>query len=315
MNEIKKVLFIVNKYAGGDYKKALEGRIISYCERADVECSIEFTKERGHAYELAREAASKKMDRVFAVGGDGTVNETARALIGGNIPMGILPKGSGNGLARHLGIGLSLTRALQLLKSDRIIPMDSFSINDHLSVNVSGIGFDAHIASLFGENGKRGLTNYARLVIREYSKYVESAFEICLAGNAPITVNAMIVAIANSSQFGNNARIAPGASVTDGLLDISCISKIRSVNVPKFAWQMFTARLESSKHVSLLKTDQLTIRTERPMPYHVDGEPMGLNDHFDIRIQPASLKMIIPNQPITKQRFQNTTFGVTTLRS
>src|SRR5689334_8156918 len=141
MSENKKVFFIVNKYSGRGYRDSLEGRIISACADAGIEAAIDFTRERGHATELAMKAVNDGFTRVFAVGGDGTVNEVAQGLINSNAALGILPKGSGNGLARHLGISMRLASALSLIDSNKTINMDTLIVNGRLSVNVSGIVF------------------------------------------------------------------------------------------------------------------------------------------------------------------------------
>ena len=173
MTAIKKALFVINKYSGGKYRPEVEGRIISVSKDLAIECGIEFTKSRGHAIELARTAASQNFDVVFAVGGDGTVNEVAQGLVGSNTPMGILPKGSGNGLARHLGIAVDVKKALRILKDHSIIAMDTMQVNNNLSVNVSGIGFDGHIANLFANKANRGLLGYTQLTMKEFFSFRE----------------------------------------------------------------------------------------------------------------------------------------------
>jgi len=173
MSENNKVFFIINKYSGASYRPEVEGRIITACGQLNLECSIEFTKERGHATELARQAVEQDFRTIFAVGGDGTVNEVAQGIVNTPATMGILPKGSGNGLARHLCIPMSFMRSLATLSSRQTIKMDTVLVNGRLSVNIAGIGFDGHVAGLFGRNGKRGLIGYARLVIKEFRSFKE----------------------------------------------------------------------------------------------------------------------------------------------
>lgn len=294
MSENKKVLFIINKHSGAGYRKDVEGKILAHCDQQSLECTISFTEKPGHATELARDAQQQDFSMVFAVGGDGTVNETARALVNGQLPLGILPKGSGNGLARHLGIPLSFNQALHaLLPAQRIAYMDTFRINGHISVNVSGIGFDGHIASLFGKNGKRGFFNYARLVLGEFKKYQESDFEVSLDGK-PADRSAFIVALANSSQFGNNARVAPQASIYDQLLDVCFIHKVPFTQAIPFATRMFSGRLHTSSFVDIHKVKAVTIRAAHPMAYHIDGEPMPASQQFEIEILPGSLPILVP---------------------
>src|SRR5262249_10876570 len=150
------------------YRPDVEGRIIEACEKLNIESIIEFTQSRGHATELAQRAVAEKLDFAFAVGGDGTVNEVAQGLVGSPVAMGILPKGSGNGLARHLGLPMTFKKSLDIIASHREQLIDTLWVNGKLSVNVSGIGFDGHVAGLFANKAKRGLVGYAKLVLKEF---------------------------------------------------------------------------------------------------------------------------------------------------
>ncbi len=300
MNENKKVLFIINKYAGTGYQTSVEGRILSRCEELHIESSIEFTQGPNHATDLAQQAASsKKFNVVFAVGGDGTVNEVAQGLVHTPQAMGILPKGSGNGLARHLGIPMDFKKALELIGSSTSISMDSFLINNKLSVNVSGIGFDGHVAGLFGKGGKRGLIGYTKLVLKEFFSFKEFTAEVII-DHKTHKKNAFVLAFANSSQFGNNARVSPQASVCDGLLDICFIRKVPLMHAAGFAQKMFTGQIEKSSFVDIVKGKQLTLSFAQAMPYHVDGEAMTPAQNFSIIIQPASISMVVPKGSVNR---------------
>jgi YegS/Rv2252/BmrU family lipid kinase len=294
MNENKKVLFIINKYAGTGYQTSVEGLILSHCESLEIEPTIEFTQGRNHATDLAQQgASSKKFDIIFAVGGDGTVNEVAQGLVHTQQPMGILPNGSGNGLARHLGIPMKLQKSVTLINTHEIISMDSFLINNKLSVNVSGIGFDGHVAGLFAEGGKRGLIGYTKFVLKEFFSFNEFSVEANIDHKA-YKRDAFVVAFANSSQFGNNARISPHASVCDGLLDICFIRKVPVIQAAGLAQKMFTGQIEKSSFVEIVNGKQLTLSFTQAMPYHVDGEAMTHAQTFTISIQPSSLLMVVP---------------------
>ena len=295
MSENNKVFFIINKYSGTGFRPELEGLIVSQCEMLNLECTIEFTQDRGHATDLARKASSLGFDKVFAVGGDGTVNEVAQGLVHTSTKMGILPKGSGNGLARHLQIPMSIKKSLELLSSAKTIQMDTIRVNDKLSVNVSGIGFDGHVAGLFGKNGKRGLLGYVKLVTREFFSFKEFPIELVADGKA-LQRHAFILAIANSSQFGNNATISPYASVCDALMDICFIKKVPLFQFIGFAQKMFSRKMDTSAFVEIIKAKELRMVFSKPMPYHIDGEAMELESIFNIELVPASLHMIVPEQ-------------------
>ncbi len=294
--KLKHALFIINKFSGGGYRPEEEGRIIEQCKRLNIESTIEFTQSRGHAVELAQNAVKHQVDFVFAVGGDGTVNEVAQGLIGTGVPLGILPKGSGNGLARHLGVPMSFKKSLAILQHHQEQQIDTVLVNGKLSVNVSGIGFDGHIAGLFANKAKRGLVGYAKLVFKEFIDFKSFDAEVVMNGKS-MRSNAFIIALANSSQFGNNARVAPQASVSDQLIDVCFIKKVPLAQAVGFAGKLFTGNLAQSRFVEMIKTDRLSIRLNQPIAYHIDGEAMPSSDSFEITIQPASLKILLPIRP------------------
>lgn len=300
MSEVKKVLFIINKFAGAGFQPALEGEILTRSEAHDVECQIEFTEGPGHATALARRAMEWNAQRVVAVGGDGTLNEVAQGLINTPIPMGIIARGSGNGLARHLCIPLLIPKAIENVFRGSTLAMDTFMLNNKISLNVSGIGFDGHIANLFGGKTKRGLTGYAKLTLREFLRFKEFDVTISLNGEE-INRRAFIVAIANSSQYGNNACIAPTASVTDGLLHLNVLKKVPPYRFD-FVYAFFAKSIHKSKYSEIVASTNFTLTTKSPVPYHVDGEPCGLHDTFNIAVLPNSLQVIIPAKLPSKRR-------------
>jgi diacylglycerol kinase (ATP) len=297
MNEVKKVLFIVNKFSGGGFLPEFEGRIIEACEQKDIECTIEFTQARGHATELAQQAVKdKSYQQVVAVGGDGTVNEVANGLLHSDIAMGIIPKGSGNGLGRHLGIPIRVNEALTAMFASQKVAIDTFKMNGKLSLNVSGIGFDGHVANLFGNLKKRGLQGYTKIALSEFIQFKEFEAEITQQGERSRR-KTFIIAIANSSQYGNNARIAPAASVTDGLLHVCFLQKVPLYRLD-FVYSFFNGRINESSFCEIIPSKRIQIKLNQPMAYHIDGEPCGVNDSFDIEILPSSLKMLVPKSSL-----------------
>jgi diacylglycerol kinase (ATP) len=298
MSEVKNVLFIVNKYAGAGYQPQVEGRILIACAKFDVECTIEFTSGPGHATDLAKEGSKKNFDIVVAVGGDGTLNEVARGLLNSQTPMGIIPKGSGNGLARHLGISMKMDKALEQLLTGKVVQMDTFRLNGKLSLNVSGIGFDGHIANLFAKKKRRGFWTYARLVTLHYITYKEFTANLELKDHAFATHTAFMIAIANASQYGNNARVAPQASITNNSLQTAILKKVPAQRGFRFAYQMFTGKLKTGKDYTCLTMHNGVIKVDQPTAYHVDGEPCGHATEFKIEILPHSLEMITPLKKI-----------------
>jgi diacylglycerol kinase (ATP) len=289
----EKVLFIINKFAGGGFQPKLEGKILDVCARYNAECTIEFTQKRGDATELARTGVADGYKKIVAVGGDGTVNEVAQGLVNSSGSLGIIPKGSGNGLARHLRLPLSLEKAVENIFVSNAISIDTFTLNKRLSLNVSGIGFDGHVANQFGKDGKRGLIGYARLTVKEFSRFQEFKTSISVDGK-PFEADAFIIAIANSSQYGNNARIVPIASVTDGVLHVALVKKVSLIHSPAFALRFLSGNLMHSSFYKLFSGKNIQINVNTPCPYHVDGEGAGVDTSFDISISPRSLNILIP---------------------
>jgi diacylglycerol kinase family enzyme len=168
-------------------------------------------------------------------------------------------------------------------------------VNGKLSLNVSGIGFDGHIANLFGGKTKRGLLGYIKLIVQEYIQFKEFSFQLSNS-NETIDQKAFVVAIGNSSQYGNNARIAPAASVCDGILHVTMLKKVPAHRAD-FIYAMFTGDIRTSIFCETLETSSLYIKTSAPIAYHIDGEPCGINDSFEIKIQPSTLQVLVPNKP------------------
>lgn len=300
MSEVKKLLFIVNKFSGAGYKPTLRRKILNACKKHQAKATIQFTAKAGHATILAKEAILKKFDAVIAVGGDGTVNEVAQGLVHSSTSMGIIPKGSGNGLARHLGISMRPANALRQLLTGKEIAIDTFLLNDRLSVNVSGVGFDGHIANLFSTGTKRGLRGYARLVTQEYFRFKEFEFDVQLNAQKNRHEKAFMIAFANSSQYGNNARVAPQSSVKDQALQLIILKKIPLYRGLVFGFKMFSRKLKPGKRYQSLTFQNCILKTKHPVAFHVDGEACGYASEFKIDLQPQSLNMIVPVKRIEK---------------
>lgn len=289
------VLFIINKAAGKGFQPAVEGKILDICSRFDAECTIEFTQSRGHATTLAHAGRAKGFQKIVAIGGDGTLNEVAQALVHTEVSMGIVPKGSGNGLSRHLGIPLTFEKAIENIFTGQSVLIDTFLVNNHLSINVSGVGFDGHVANLFGKDGKRGLLGYVKLTIQEFFRFKEFTCELTIDGKS-IPAKAFIIAVANSSQYGNNARIAPMASVMDHKLHLTLLTKVPLYALLPFMLRFFTNRVYNSAYCSTFDGSSFQLGMQKEVAYHIDGEASGIEQNFLITLQPASLRLIIPKE-------------------
>jgi len=293
MSGTPKIVFIINPASGQRSRKPGEDVIRRFFKNKPVEIEIVKSLESGHASELTKTAISQKANTVVAVGGDGTVNEIAKVLNGTNVALGIIPCGSGNGLARHHLIPFNIQDSFQVILNNNSVSHDSVKINDYISFNVSGIGFDAHIAHLFGKDGKRGFISYAKLVIKEFSAYHEFGFSLDYNGKQK-KYQAMLVAISNGSQFGNNARIAPVADTNDGKAVVTIVKKMNLLQLPGFALKVFKGSIDHSTFATLMNEEKFTITCDHELPLHIDGEAAGFAKHFEISTLKSSLRLLVP---------------------
>lgn len=289
----QKIRFIINPISGIGKQKTIASLINRWLKCTVFDYELQYTKAPRHATELSSKAAAKGFDVVVTVGGDGSVNEVASGLIGSATKMAILPAGSGNGLARHLMIPRDLKKAIAVLNRGKSIPMDTISVNGKYFLNTAGIGFDAHIAHLFAKYGKRGFWSYVMLTWKEFSGYQPKKYTL-IADGKMLEREAFFICIANSSQFGNNAVIAPNASVEDGLMDV-CILKKGSL--PSFALvvlRLFNKTVDKSELLEIIQCRKLEITNNTGGKLHLDGEPMQMAEQLQFEVHPASLHVLIP---------------------
>ncbi len=289
----QKIQFIINPVAGSGVVRPYQKNISELFPENKYHVAISYTQYRNHAAELAAKAIHEEFDVVVAAGGDGTINEAAKILAGSQVALGILPCGSGNGLARHHGIPMNLKQGLEVIKRMKTTQHDAAKINGVLSFNVSGIGFDAHIAHLFGKDGKRGFGEYVRLTFREFNNYQDTLFTID-DGTGRYQVQAAMVSIATGSQFGNNAYIAPDANTSDGKTNITSIRKMKLWELPFTGWRIFNKTILKSQYAKSYTAPAFKVGCPEPQPLHIDGEPTGFTNEFFIQTVPGLLKLIVP---------------------
>jgi YegS/Rv2252/BmrU family lipid kinase len=279
----EKIYLIINQFAGhGNGAKAVE-IIIPYLQNNGCQVEFSFTQQPGHATELASTASSAGFDLVVAVGGDGTVNEVAQGLIGTNTVMGIIPMGSGNGLARELGISMNMRKSANSLLKGSTLLLDICLLNNQRFLCTSGIGFDALIADQMSKASSRGFLKYVQLVIRESIVYKPLNTRMKIDGLL-IEKPTFLITFANASQFGNNAFIAPGASMTDGLIDVVIVRKFKKIWMPVFAVALFTKLVPRLPFVECFKARQIDLEMAGTPVFHFDGEPGKLNIPAQIKL-------------------------------
>jgi len=283
-----KIRFIINPISGTGKQKGIEEYITKHLENFE----IIYTKKVGDATRISKEAANENIDAVIAVGGDGTVNECLKGLVNTNTALGVIPCGSGNGFAYHIGMDRTIKKAVKQLKNTQIKHIDTCTANGVPFVNVSGIGFDAHIANLFLTLTERGFINYVKLVLREL-RYKAKEYTISY-NNIERKVTTYMIAFANASQYGNDAKISPMADFQDGLIDFVILKEFPKWKIPFFLLKVATGKAHLSKHVEIIQCDKMTITGEDTL-LHLDGEPFKASNPIKIALLPKSLKILIPN--------------------
>lgn len=287
------ILFIINPISGGKDKLKIPGLIDTHLDKAKFNANYSFTEYVGHAAEIAEEAANKNFDVIVAVGGDGTINEIGTKVMQQDKILGIIPFGSGNGLARFLGIPMQAVKAIKVINSMHVSRIDTATFNEKSYFNMAGMGFDAHISSIFAGNKKRGLSGYLKLGMREMLNYKPETYRIEVDGQV-YTRTAFVVSIANSSQYGNNAHISPEASVTDGLLDVCVVKSFPLYKMPALALDMFRGNTHRSNLVEIFQGKKIKISRTQDAAIHIDGEPFFMGREIDITVVPLSLNIITP---------------------
>ncbi len=288
---MKKISFIVNPISGGKSKKKIIELIDRYIDRSRYEVEVLYTKAAGHATELARQSDA---DIVVAVGGDGTVNEVASGLVGSAKALSIIPCGSGDGLALHLGMSRNHRKAVQALNDVHIEHMDCATLNGRYFFCTCGAGFDALIGWNFAHASSRGLITYVRETARAWFSYHPDHY-VVEADGVRWEGDALMITVGNASQWGNNARITPLASVLDGELDVTVVKPFRLWRMPGLLVKLMTGRAHTAKMAVTLRARRIDItRTAVSAPVHLDGDPAMMGDGLHVEILPKSLYVAVP---------------------
>ena len=289
----KQILFIVNPISGLGKQKRIEKWIDEGLDKSKFIYSIVHTTHAGHATELSKKAIEDGVNIIVAVGGDGTVNEVGQTLIGSSAAMGIIPTGSGNGLARHLKIPFNFTKAINVINKGNVRKIDTATLNDKVFLSVAGIGYDAFVARKFSKASKRGFISYFRIVTAEYPKYLPKKYKLEIDGEK-ITRRALLVTFANSNQFGNNTSIDPNAKIDDGFIDVCIVRRIPLLLVPFFVPLLFTKTFHKTHYIEIIKAKEVRIVRKKGKTVHFDGDPFKMSKTVDMKINPLSLNIIVP---------------------
>jgi YegS/Rv2252/BmrU family lipid kinase len=298
----KHITFIVNPISGGHQKDDILKMITELTDREQFDLDIRMTEYAGHAAEIATKSAQEGVDIVVAVGGDGTVNEVARSLTHTQTALGIVPCGSGNGLARHLCIPMNVRKAIEILNHCKIMEFDYGVVNDIPFFCTCGMGFDAFISLKFAEAGKRGPITYVENVLKEGLKYKPETYEVEDETGAR-RYKAFLIACANASQYGNNAYIAPEASMRDGMMDVIIMEPFTALEAPQISIDLFNKTLNQNSKIKHFQTQKIHIHRQTPGAIHYDGDPIMTDPDVDVHIEHLGIR-IVTNPEATEDNSQ-----------
>lgn len=290
----RKYCFIINPISGGKKKTQLVEDIESFCTSHGLEYNLAYTERKGHASLLAKESDA---DIIVAVGGDGTVNDVAAALVGSDKVMGIIPCGSGNGLGRHLGI--SNSNALDTLINGTVIKADCGELNAHFFCCTCGTGLDALIGARFAKKSRRGFLSYVESSLETWNSFKPESYEIDIDGEK-LSIMATMITVGNANQWGNNAFITPHASICDGYLDVAVVPSLNTLEMPLFLDFLMTKRLHKTHFAKYYRGKQIKISRKQVEDVHYDGEPDVLGQQLNISVHQGAIKMLVPMKMVNK---------------
>lgn len=288
---MKHLVVIVNPISGRTSKHKVVSTISSCIDTAKYDVTIRFTSYAGHATKIAEEAVRDGVDVVVAVGGDGTVNEVARALVSTNTVLGIIPCGSGNGLARHLHIPMNIRKAVDILNRGLVDTIDTMTVNGRPCFCTAGVGYDAQVSAEYAKEKRRGLITYVKKAISGWFRYEPQEYIIEI-DNQVLIRKAVAITCANANQWGNEFHIAPKASLKDGLIDVTIIHPIKFRNAIAMPVQILGYSFDRNPDVECFKTSRLNIKRKNVNPVHIDGEVVLGEQELNIGLISNSLKLI-----------------------
>jgi YegS/Rv2252/BmrU family lipid kinase len=290
----QRIRFIINPISGVGKKGDLPEQIEKYLDHSKFDYDIVFTEYRKHAKKLAYEASMNGVDIVCAVGGDGSVHEVGTSLIGTQTKLAILPCGSGNGLARHMGIPVNIPKAIECINKEASIRMDTVLVNDKPFLGIGGYGFDAIVAKKFDSYHKRGFWSYVKLVLREFMRYNPINISVDLNGEIK-TMPVVLCTIANASEFGNGFVVSPTSDVTDGKIELCILKPFSMWFAPSVIYRFFRRTSHKSKFAEVIPFQKARIKLSQKIA-HYDGEPFDVRDELNIQVVPSSLNILIGNK-------------------
>ena len=294
----RRFIFLFNPHSGVQKGKSLSEIITERCQQSAMQFSIEHSRADGDYSSLKEKIKTESVTDVVIAGGDGTISTIVAAIKDLPVNIGIIPRGSGNGLALAAGISKDVNRAIDIIFNGNAQQVDAFLINDHFSCMLSGIGFDAQVAHEFDSQKQRGLKKYIQLTLKNLQRIKSYRFSI-KAKEVDLQLRAYFISVANSNQFGNQFTIAPKASLQDGLLDIVAVEKTNLFFVlMRILWHIrfgtFTGDFTKRRGITYFQTAELTITNTDNAPLHIDGDGKPGASLFHIKVLPAAYSLLMP---------------------
>jgi YegS/Rv2252/BmrU family lipid kinase len=289
---MQKILFIINPISGGHNKAKIINAIPKLLDSTIFDISILYTEYAGHAAEIAKKAVEENMDIVVAVGGDGTINEVASQLVNTNTTLAIIPCGSGNGLARDLGISLRYKKAIQLINSLKTKKIDVGICNNQYFFSLAGVGFDAKVAYDFNRGKKRKFFGYVWAILKDFFSSKNQHFEIELE-DEKLTGDLFFITVANCSQWGYNVKVAPSAKLDDGIFTVTLCKKPSVFSIIPFGIKVLLGKIDYSKYSTLRTSNKITLTSNSDFYYHIDGDAKGISHQIKIDILHKVLNIIV----------------------
>jgi len=294
-----KARFIFNPHSGSNRRNPyLRARAAEFIRQHDWDAQVVATERPRHATDLARQAVDEGCTLVVAIGGDGTMNEVASALVDTPAHFGLIPCGSGNGLGRHLGIRKPGHGAFRTLLGTNFLAIDTGVVNGSPFINAMGFGFEADIAVRFSKLTRRGLTGYFRVGLPSFLSHQPETVTVRHAEQA-VQLQAFTLAVMNSDQYGNDARIAPGAKMDDGRFELVSVPRVGFFGACGMLYRLGTDSFDQVKAVTRISGNQFTIERAKPGWIHTDGEPRAVGSRLEISLKPKSLRIMVPPKGTT----------------
>ena len=287
----KKILFIINPISGGHHKVDIIKSIPKLLDKSIFNISISHTKRAGHAAKIAKKAVENGMDIVVAVGGDGTINEVASQLVHTDTTLAIVPRGSGNGLARDLGISLHYKKAIQQINALKTKKIDVGICNQQHFFSLTGVGYDAKVAYDFNRGKKRKFSGYAWAILKDYFSAKDQYFEVEL-DHEKITGKFFFIAIANCSQWGYGVKVAPDAQLDDGVFTVNLCKKPSVFSLAPFIIKMLSGRIYTSKYCTCKHSRKISLTSNHKFFYHLDGDAEGISRKIEVDMLHKALNII-----------------------